>query len=121
MSQDFIDTAAQKAMAAFDIAKKKTEEVVAVSKQKIDIATLQSKLDKLYNKLGKAYYASATSDVDSANEIEALLGEIAQKLDEIKTAKEQAADILNKTACPKCNVYNDKKSAFCSGCGTQLK
>ena len=53
---DFFDNALDKARETIDIVSKKTGEVVMAQKQKFDIATLQNKRAKDFEKLGEIYY-----------------------------------------------------------------
>ena len=52
---DFLDNAINKAKEVVDIAYKKTEEVVLTEKQRFDIASLNSKIDKDYKALGEIF------------------------------------------------------------------
>ena len=54
---DFIDDAVTKAKEAFDVACKKTNEVVTTQKQKFDIASLEAKRTKDFEALGRFYYS----------------------------------------------------------------
>ena len=55
-AMDFLNDTLDMAKELFIVAKEKTGEVVAAGKQKIDIATLENKLNKLYARLGKNAY-----------------------------------------------------------------
>ena len=54
---DFFDNALDKAKEAIDIVSKKTGEVVTAQKQKFDIASLENKKAKDFEKLGEIYFS----------------------------------------------------------------
>lgn len=119
MNNEFIDNAVDKARAAFDIACKKTGEFVSSSKQKIDIATMENKLKKLYEELGKLEYGALNGE-DNAEAINEKCEEIKTKLSEIDAAKAEDAKIFSKKVCGGCGAYVDEKDAFCPKCGKQF-
>ena len=53
---EFLDSALVKAKEVFDVACKKTNEVVSSGKQKFDVASIESKRSKDFEKLGKLYF-----------------------------------------------------------------
>ncbi|MGI6279512.1 MAG: zinc-ribbon domain-containing protein [Acutalibacteraceae bacterium] len=118
---DFFDNAAIKAKEVFDVACKKTNEVVNTGKYKFDIASLENKLSKDYERLGKIYYNMIKdTEVEDKRVIE-LKAAIAQKQDEIKRLQEEINNIKSKRFCPECGVAVDKSSVFCSNCGVKLE
>ena len=118
---EFFDNAVDKAVAAFDIAKKKTTEVFTSGKQLIDIASLENKLKKLYEETGKLYFASEVNGAENAEEMAAKLELIKEKLAEISAAKEENAKINGKRYCDECGSYNEKSAKFCSKCGSKFE
>ncbi len=83
---DFFEDAVNKAKDIFDVACKKTEEAVNVGKQNLNIATLENKMSKDFEKLGKIYY-------ELIKETEALEGETAALREAIKEKQEKIAQI----------------------------
>ena len=61
---DFFDNAVSKAKDVFDVACKKTEEVVTTGKQKLDIATLENKMTKDFEALGRIYFEQIKDNDD---------------------------------------------------------
>lgn len=53
---EFFENAVNKAKDVFDVACKKTGEVVNTGKLKLDIATLENKMAKDFEKLGRIYF-----------------------------------------------------------------
>ena len=53
---DFLENALDKAREVIDVACKKTNEVVITEKQKFDIASIENKRAKDFERLGKLYF-----------------------------------------------------------------
>jgi len=118
---DFFDNALDKAKETFDIVSKKTSEVVTAQKQKFDIATLQNKRSKDFEKLGEIYYNlikdSEIEDITTKNLVESIIkknNEIYQLQDELNVAKYQKR-------CPNCKANISKTAVYCSSCGAKLE
>ena len=117
---DTFDKTVQKAKDVFDIAVKKTGEFVNVSKQKISVANLNSKLTKAYAQLGKLQFeALKDADVDNS-EVSAAILEIKQIISEIKILLDEIDAAEEKITCPKCGSRVPLKSAFCNKCGERV-
>lgn len=109
-----------KAKEVFDVACKKTGEVVSAGKQRFDIATMESRLEKAYNALGKACYKEFCEKGTENEEIKAAVADITAKIAEIDEAKKELAQLKNKRICPKCSMAIEKTSVFCNYCGEKL-
>ena len=117
---DFIDDAVTKAKEAFDVAYKKTNEVVTTQKQKFDIASLEAKRTKDFEALGRFYY-SELKDTEIENEEAArLVAAIDEKNAKIDELHKEINNIKNKRVCPKCGASIDKCSVYCNFCGEKL-
>ena len=68
----FIDDAINKTKEVFDVACKKTDEVVTTQKQKFSIASLESKREKDFADLGRIYFELAKNSTDLTDEQEIL-------------------------------------------------
>ena len=118
---DFLDNAVSKAKEVFDVAYKKTEVAVNTGKQKFDLASMENKLSKDYEKLGIIYY-NTIKDADVSDEkIKELKIAIEEKLEKIEKIKADINEVKNKRFCPECGVAIDKNAAFCSSCGAKLE
>lgn len=118
---DFLDTAVNKAKEVFDVACKKTGEVVATSKQKIDVVTIENKLSKDFEALGKIYFNMIKDEKNENFEVESLVLEIKEKQEKIETLKEEINNAKNKRSCPVCKATIDKNSLYCNICGAKLE
>ncbi len=117
---DFLDDVLVKAKDMFDIAKNKTEEAVAIGKQKYDIASMESRLNKSYNALGRLCYEVYSNDESVSDEIKALIKEIASEIEAIEDAKAQIIKIKSNRFCAKCGAPVNESAVFCGQCGEKL-
>ena len=109
-----------KAKEVLDVACKKTGEVVSAGKQRFDIATMESRLEKAYNALGKAAFKEINEKGTDNEELKAAVNDIAEKIAAIDAAKKELAEMRNKRICPKCSAAIEKTSVFCNYCGEKL-
>ncbi len=117
---EFLDEVLVKAKNVFDVAKNKTEEAVAIGKQKYDIASMESRLNKSYNALGRLCYENYKCDENAADEIKALILEITSEIEAIELARAELVKIKGNRLCPKCGAAITEASAFCNYCGEKL-
>lgn len=106
---------------AFNVARKKTGEVVASGKQRIDIAAIETKRAKDFEALGKLYYNSVKNTEIEDAEIKALVDEITAKTEKINALREEINSAKNKRICPKCQAAVDDMSLYCNICGEKLE
>lgn len=115
---DFLESAVSVAKDVLDVACKKTDEVLTSGKQKLNVATIENKLSKDYEKLGRFYY-EMIADEDTENpeieEIKTAIVKKQQKLELLKTS------MVSKRKCPVCGLPVFKNSSFCDSCGAKLE
>jgi len=116
----FLDDAINKTKEVFDVACKKTDEVVTIEKQKFNIASLKSKCEKDYADLGKIYYKLIKDSVELDDETRNLVDAITEKCEEIDRLKADIQSIKNKKVCPNCKANVEASSSFCNSCGVKL-
>lgn len=117
---DFND-AFDKAKFGFEVICKKTEDVVAVSKLKIEQAKVETRLSKNYQRLGKLYYNALTHGKDAdAAECEALTELITENRAELRRIKAEILEQTSKRKCEFCSALSDKDAEFCSKCGEKF-
>lgn len=116
----FLDDAISKTKEVFDVACKKTDEVVTVEKQKFNIASLKSKREKDYADLGRIYFELVKNDTELDDNTRNLVDAICEKNDEIARLNQDIQNIKNKRVCPECSANIDANSSYCNSCGKKL-
>ena len=116
----FIDDAINKTKEVFDVACKKTDEVVTTQKQKFSIASLESKREKDFADLGRIYFELAKNNTDLTDEARNLVDAISEKNEEIARLNQDIQNTKNKRICPNCNANIDMNSVYCNNCGAKL-
>ena len=86
---DFFENAMNKAKDVFDVACKKTGEVIETGKQKLDIATLENKISKDFEALGRIYFELIKESDDLEFKIANLKASISEKQAQISKIKEE--------------------------------
>lgn len=116
----FIDDAINKTKEVFDVACKKTDEVVTTQKQKFSIASLESKREKDFADLGRIYFELVKNSTDLTDEARNLVDAISEKNAEIARLNQDIQNTKNKRICPNCNANIDVNSVYCNNCGAKL-
>lgn len=116
-----IDDIFDKAKSAVNVAAKKTEEVVEVSRLKFESAKLNNELAGVYEKLGHAVYEAKKGNYKNDDLVESLCEDIDTLLADLDRINNDIADKKNQVICPTCGASNVKESIYCSKCGTKVK
>ncbi len=117
---DSFDKTVQKAKEVFNTACQKTGEVVNIQKLKIELATLQNRLNKAYASLGEIVYKKIKdSDLEDMAEKVAVV-EIKGLFQEVKNLREEIDNLQGKQTCNNCGARVDKDASFCKICGVSL-
>ena len=116
----FVDEAVVKAKEVFDVAAKKTGDVVETQKLRYKAFGLKSELSKKYEQLGRAYFAQLKDDEDIAEKAQVLVEEIEAKNEEYLEIRDLINSYKNLCTCENCGAKNAKDALFCSKCGEQL-
>ncbi len=114
---EFFEDAINKARDAFDTACKKTNDVVNLQKQKFDLASMESKLSKDFEKFGRVCYDFVATGGEVTAEAKALAEEITAKKAEIEAARNDILKAQGKKFCGKCGAANVSEAHFCYTCG----
>lgn len=117
---EFLDNAVNKAKEAFDVARKKTGEVVNTEKQKFDVSSLKSKRDKHFCALGKIYFELIKDTEELEDETKELVIAIKEKNEKIDALNAEILSAKNKRICPNCGANIDVNSVYCNSCGIKL-
>ncbi len=86
---EFFENAVNKAKDVFDVVVTKTEEAVTTGKQKLDIATLENKLAKDFERLGRAYFETIKDTDDIDTKFANIKDSIVEKQTQISKIKEE--------------------------------
>lgn len=103
-----------------DVAEKKTNEFIDVTKVKMAIARAEKELSATYEGLGRLVYDAkqGTEEIDEL--IDACVAHIDELNGEVTSLQDQLAEMQNAVRCAACNAYNEKDAAFCKFCGEKL-
>lgn len=104
-----------------DVATKKTEEVVGVSKLKLEICRVEREIQDLYKKIGQSTYQSIKNDCKNQEYIDSLCERVEDQLEYLKELQEQIADKKDKVICHNCNQQNEKDNLYCKRCGSKIR
>lgn len=118
---EFLENAVAKAKEVFDVACKKTGEVVTTQKQKIDIATIENKRNKDFLALGKLYFKNIKDTEIEDSEIAVLVAAINEKNDLIKQISEEINETKNLKVCHNCEAIVKNDAVYCSACGEKIE
>lgn len=116
-----IDEILDKAKEMVDVAAKKTNDAVEVSKLKFDLGKCQGELRDLYQELGKKVYRKSRDTLEDDVEYCSLFEEIDEVLERIDALNVTIADRQNLLICQRCGAKNKVDHLFCSQCGSPLK
>lgn len=124
---DIMDSVTELADNAVKLAKdvasktgKKTEEIVGVSKLKLDTLKLENDIKVIKQKLGSAVYEMTEQGCNDAQVIDQYVAELKTKYAQLEELKKQAAAMKKTVVCEACKSINPKESFFCSRCGAPL-
>lgn len=104
-----------------DVATKKTEEVVGISKLKLEICKVEREIQDLYSKIGQSTYQSRKDSCKNEEYIDSLCDRVEDKLQYLNELKIEIADKKDKVICCNCNQQNEKENIYCKRCGSKLK
>ena len=117
---DFLNETFDKAKDLFFVAKQKTEDAVNVGKQKIDIASYENKLTKLYAQLGKNAFEVLEKMENPAPQISDILAQIKSNKETLAKLQSELDKMQQKRICPACKSPVAENDAFCGKCGEKI-
>ena len=118
---EFFDKLGKKASEAYKMTADKTGKIAKETKMKLRISELRTKINDIYEEIGKKVYEShVTKNEESIKkEIEEKCIEIDAHSDEIETLLKQCLELKDKKQCPKCYAEIEKNVKFCPNCGVK--
>lgn len=102
------------------IAIDKTSNAVDITKLNIAKNETDSKVTKLYAKIGEMIYDRYKNGEEFDGDIAEIVIEIDKFKAESDELKEQIAALKSTFRCPNCGQQNSKSSEYCSKCGAKL-
>lgn len=116
-----IDEIFDKAKSAVNFAAQRTNDVVELSKLKMESAKLNNEINAMYEKLGRSVYNMKRDEYQNEQLISNLCEEIDGLLEKMSDLADEIADKRNVSVCAVCGAENLKESIYCSKCGAKLK
>ena len=120
MEKKFFDNAFDKAKNAFEVAYKKTGEIVSIEKLRFNLSSLKSKRTKLYTALGQEYYFKIQNSEDLADTEKNIVEQISDLNEKIEEITNEINFAKSKRICPKCGAAIDERSIYCNYCGEKI-
>ena len=120
MMSNVLDDLINSAKNLVDIAGKKTDNVVEVSKLKYQCVQMSAELKSLDEKLGNAVYTMVKSDFSNKELMDSLIEEIDSLKERIDQVNQEIAKRKNIRVCPACGSRNEKDACYCNKCGNKL-
>jgi chromosome segregation ATPase len=102
-----------------DIAIKKSEELLNISKINIEISSIQSSIEHLYTEIGERIYKRYEKGKFSDHELEEYFKGINKYKKELKELKKQIYQIKDKKACKNCGAEVNSQTKYCPACGSK--
>ena len=116
---EFFDMLGKKATMAYKVTADKTGKIAKETKLKFKIGDLRSKINELYEEIGKKVYEQHIREEDYSikEDLEELCTKIDVLSDEIDTCLKKCLELKDKKQCPKCFAEIEKGCNFCPECG----
>lgn len=118
---EFFDKLTKKASETYKGAAEKTSKIAKEAKLKLKINENKSKINELYEEIGKKVYQKHTSSEDLC--IKKDLEEECAKIDilsaEIEKYHKEILELSDLKKCVKCDEPMDKNAKFCPKCGAE--
>ena len=115
----FFEDAVVKAKEYYDVAAKKTGEVVSVQKLKFKASQVNSQLSKDFETLGRFYYENVKQPVEDAD-FSDIISSIDSKFEELDQIENEINEQKKTQFCPNCGVKNSDAAVYCNNCGEKL-
>lgn len=115
-----LDDVFDKAKNVANMAGKKTEEFVEVSKLKLEENQLKGDLEKAFAKLGHIMYELLKSDSENQKLVGACVEEIDEIAARLNTIENRVAEAKKQVKCPVCGINNQAEAYYCHRCGSRL-
>ena len=118
---EFLDKLTKKATETYKGAAEKTGKIAKEAKLKMKINDNKSKINDLYQEIGKKVYQKHTADeqICIKKDVEEECAKIDILSAEIETYHEEILNLSDVKACINCKETIDKEARFCPKCGAE--
>ena len=118
---EFFDKLTKKASETYKGAAEKTGKLAKEAKLKLKISDNKSKINDIYEEIGKKVYQKHASNEDICikQDLEEECARIDELSAEIEGYHKQILELSNEKACTNCGEHMAKDAKFCPKCGTE--
>lgn len=118
---EFFEKLGKKASETFNSAGEKANKIAVDTKLKMKINDCKSKINGLYQDIGKKVYQKYVLDgnLDIKEELTEELTNISTLTDEIENYEQQRLELADMKQCENCKNKIEKKAKFCPECGAE--
>lgn len=116
---DFFDKLGKKASEAYRATADKTGKIAKETKLKIKMGELKSKINDIYEEIGKIVYEKhiKKEQLDIEKDLIEQCTNIDVMSDEIEALLKECLELKDRKQCPKCFTEIEKDAKFCPKCG----
>ncbi len=118
---EIFNEAVNKAKDVFDVACRKTGEVVASEKKRFEISLLRSKREKDLAQLGRLYYEKLKASESVDGKEQELVSAIREKNKKISLLIDEIKNVRNMKSCAFCGEDIPEESEICPKCGEKFE
>ena len=118
---EFFDKLTKKASETYKGAAEKTGKIAKEAKLKMKISDNKSKINSLYQEIGKKVYQkhTANENLNIKEDLEEECSKIDAYVAEIEEYHKEILDLSDMKICIKCGEHMEKQAKFCPKCGTE--
>lgn len=118
---DFFEKLGKKATETFNNAGEKANKIAEDTKLKFKINDCKSKIEDLYQDIGKKVYQKYVLDgnLDIKEHIQEELTKISEYTDQIEEFEKERLDLADKKQCVNCKNTIERNAKFCPECGAE--
>lgn len=117
---DYFDKVADGVRSTAETIGKKTQDVVDVSKLKLNAYEINSEIRKRYEALGRIIYDARRSGYNCDLVIDENVRGLDVLYERLGDINIKIAKLKNKVCCPKCSSVNSADAVYCSRCGNRI-
>lgn len=118
---EFFEKLGKKATDTFNSAGEKANKIASDTKLKLKINDCKSKINDIYQNIGKKVYQKYIVDgnLDIKEELTEELAKISELTDEIENYEQQRLELADMKQCNNCKNKIEKRYKFCPECGSE--